>query len=351
MGNNPVMMVDPDGELAWFIPIIAGAVIGGVSQGIASSNSGGSFWNGAWKGALIGAASGAAGIGASAWAAGASFTSVASGATALGLGGSLAAGAAAGFTSGAGSTWLGGGSFGQGLGSGFKGAALGAATAGALYGLSKGAGALAMRSSRKAFMESALAFNEYAVDQSTGAISQISTLGGSDTHFYHVGTWSDAGTAFQSGRTFIVDGANTINSFRFWESASSTISAFSVPASGLTGYFLERPGPSTTVANQGLRIPAGSYNLTPNMGRFPEDYMLYNNSVPAGRGITIHIGNNPDATIGCLLPGCSWGNAPGKYAHWGDNWVSGSGTKLNSIRAYIKKTGYRNVRFNIFDVL
>jgi len=27
MGNNPVMYVDPDGELAWFIPIIAGAII------------------------------------------------------------------------------------------------------------------------------------------------------------------------------------------------------------------------------------------------------------------------------------------------------------------------------------
>src|SRR5690606_36253225 len=27
MGNNPVMMVDPDGELAWFVPIIIGAVM------------------------------------------------------------------------------------------------------------------------------------------------------------------------------------------------------------------------------------------------------------------------------------------------------------------------------------
>lgn len=34
MGNNPVMMVDPDGELAWFVPLIAGAVIGGASTAI-----------------------------------------------------------------------------------------------------------------------------------------------------------------------------------------------------------------------------------------------------------------------------------------------------------------------------
>ncbi|MCA1763552.1 MAG: hypothetical protein ABR574_07890 [Cryomorphaceae bacterium] len=38
IGNNPVMYVDPDGEFAWMIPVIAGAVFGSVNLGIQASN-------------------------------------------------------------------------------------------------------------------------------------------------------------------------------------------------------------------------------------------------------------------------------------------------------------------------
>ena len=54
------MMVDPDGELAWFVPLIIGVVVGGTSQGLASANAGGSFWDGnnIGQGALVGGAFG-----------------------------------------------------------------------------------------------------------------------------------------------------------------------------------------------------------------------------------------------------------------------------------------------------
>jgi len=56
MGNNPVMMVDPDGELAWFVPIIIGAVVGGATGGVIAHNNGQDFWGGVLKGAMTGAA-------------------------------------------------------------------------------------------------------------------------------------------------------------------------------------------------------------------------------------------------------------------------------------------------------
>ncbi|WP_245189771.1 hypothetical protein [Lunatimonas salinarum] len=119
------MMVDPDGELAWFVPIIIGAVVGGTSQGIASANNGGSFFNGFWKGALIGAAAGTAAIGVTAGLAGASFTGIASGTVSAGFGATVAGGVAGGLTSGGLSTAFYGGSLGQNLLNGAIGGAVG----------------------------------------------------------------------------------------------------------------------------------------------------------------------------------------------------------------------------------
>lgn len=60
MANNPVMVVDPDGEFA-FIPILIGAAVGGMLGGIQADMSGGNFWDGLAKGAIMGAVT--AGVG------------------------------------------------------------------------------------------------------------------------------------------------------------------------------------------------------------------------------------------------------------------------------------------------
>jgi RHS repeat-associated protein len=110
-GNNPVMMIDPDGELAWFVPIIIGAVIGGTTGGIAAKSMGYSTFGGIWRGALIGGAAGFAGVGATAAVAGTSITAAGS----AGLGAVLAGGAAGGLVNGVGMA---------GLSSGWNGTAM-----------------------------------------------------------------------------------------------------------------------------------------------------------------------------------------------------------------------------------
>jgi len=64
MGNMPAIAVDPNGELAWFIPVVIGAAMGGTSQGIIEANNGGNFFEGFAKGAIVGGIAGAWGFGA-----------------------------------------------------------------------------------------------------------------------------------------------------------------------------------------------------------------------------------------------------------------------------------------------
>ncbi len=54
-GNNPLVYVDPNGELAWFVPILVGAAVGGTAGGIIAHNNGQAWWKGAIVGGFIGA--------------------------------------------------------------------------------------------------------------------------------------------------------------------------------------------------------------------------------------------------------------------------------------------------------
>jgi len=129
MGNNPVMMVDPDGELAWFIPIIAGAIINTALNAKNINN----VWD-ALGYAAVGAAAGAIGGGVG--------MHVGAG---LKTGGFLAGaisgasdGASGGFASGFGNTAVGGGSLTQSLKAGALGAGIGGLSGGLLGGLTSG---------------------------------------------------------------------------------------------------------------------------------------------------------------------------------------------------------------------
>ena len=82
--NNPLVYIDPSGEIVWFVPIIIGAVIGGTSGYMIGHANGATGWDMAGYiagGALIGglsgsAASGVSALGGAAWWAGAAAGAV-----------------------------------------------------------------------------------------------------------------------------------------------------------------------------------------------------------------------------------------------------------------------------------
>ena len=131
MGNVPVMGVDPDGNIAWFVPIIIGAALNVGSQALAGNiNNFGDFA----LAAGIGALSGAAGLGAGQLMAGAVGTIGFAGGALTGAAGSFAGG----FVGGAGNAWAGGASFTGGLRAGLTSGGYGALTGGLIGGVSRG---------------------------------------------------------------------------------------------------------------------------------------------------------------------------------------------------------------------
>jgi RHS repeat-associated protein len=82
--NNPLKYTDPDGEIAWFVPVIIGAIIGGVSGYMIGDSNDATGWNmagyivgGAVIGGLSGgAAAGVSALGGAAWWAGAAASAV-----------------------------------------------------------------------------------------------------------------------------------------------------------------------------------------------------------------------------------------------------------------------------------
>jgi RHS repeat-associated protein len=151
---------------------------------------------------------------------------------------------------------------------------------------------------------------EWSLDVKTGAFQKNGNKGGSTTDYYSVGTYE--GEKFSSYSNYEIErGDGTINSFRIQETDKSTISAFHIPETNTSGFILERPGPDTSDSEQSLRIPANQYGLHENQGsHYPGVPRLYLPNEGIGgkfdtRGILIHVGNYPDDSKGCLLPGSS----------------------------------------------
>ena len=186
--------------------------------------------------------------------------------------------------------------------------------------------------------------DEFRVDRERGTIAKVSNKGGSERDYYSVGKYDKQG-GFSTDQVIIVDrGLGTINSFRFWESSKSTISAFNIPENGVSGNILEPPGPSTTVADMNRRIPEGEYNVMKNDGeKFPNAYKLFNEFVGPERGILIHPGNWWYDTGGCLLPGTGWK----------PDFILGrtSTPMVERVQSYINQVGVQNVKVHIFDII
>lgn len=84
---------------------------------------------------------------------------------------------------------------------------------------------------------------------------------------------------------------------RMDEKSKCTIGLIYTEQLNFVCYCLERPGPSSDIANSELRILPGKYLL-----RIVNNRILLNN-VPGRSGIFIHTGNRVEESRGCLLPG------------------------------------------------
>ena len=180
----------------------------------------------------------------------------------------------------------------------------------------------------------------YTVNKKDGTITRINDDGGDKVDYFTIGTTNEDGDFKPMGESISVERrGGTIVLFRFEETSRSTTSTFVIPGADITGFFLEPAGPSTTEANQNRRIPEGAYNLEPFSGDTKKDvFRLFNEQVSKERNILIHTGNDPDDTLGCILPGCVYSK----------DYVKFSGDKFNEIKGYLDATGAENVRLHIY---
>ena len=186
--------------------------------------------------------------------------------------------------------------------------------------------------------------DEWDFNKETGTFTWVSDRGRDEcVDYYNVFERQTNGEMYHT-HTKILDRTTDalINSFRISETENSTISAFHMPDTDQSGFFLEPKGPSTTVANQNQRIPEGAYNVEDySSKRFPNVFRVYNESVSQDRRILIHTGNYPKNTIGCLLPGNTKGT----------DYVGNSKATLNTIRNFYDGRDMSTARLMIYNLI
>ena len=161
------------------------------------------------------------------------------------------------------------------------------------------------------------------------------------------GTLTSAATLFLENALAKLDSNDyTIVTHRIAESPNSTLSSFTAIGSrgqSLSGYFLEPGGPSTLTSGMDRRIPQGVYHMSWTYSNHFERnmYLITSLSVPASRGIRMHIGNFDYDTEGCFLPGSSYGMKNGDY------YVSGSTKTYQSL---INILNTNNCTLTVYDI-
>lgn len=113
-----------------------------------------------------------------------------------------------------------------------------------------------------------------------------------------------------------------LNLSRYWYTDKSTMGIISI--GGVNWFVLEDPVRKVKVPKM-TAIPAGRYRVVPHVSYTVKEIRPMLLDVPNYFGVFIHIGNNPEATEGCILPG----------KNKGENYVFDSGKAYNEICAHL----------------
>ncbi|MDW3196362.1 MAG: RHS repeat-associated core domain-containing protein [Cytophagales bacterium] len=225
MGNNPVMMVDPDGEIAWFVPIIIGAAVNvGINAYEGNINN---FWDGLGY-AAVGAAAGALGGGLSAGVSsalggtgfGAGFSAAFSGSAGLAGSGLTAAttsffsgaaiggiaGVGSGFVTGLGNGLVGGENIEEALRSGLREGAIGGLSRGLIGGVA--GGYKAVKDGRR-FFDGATVQDQVLVDRQLQFVRQQGNMNCGPANCESISQSRGGGVTQQSIRNSLGGNANT----------------------------------------------------------------------------------------------------------------------------------------------
>jgi len=110
----------------------------------------------------------------------------------------------------------------------------------------------------------------------------------------------------------------TINVRRTKQLGETTLGKLTIEGKNKSWFVLEPTGPDSVEEGSDKRIKAGTYKVVPySSSKYPDVYELKN--VPGRSFILIHAGNYHKDTLGCLMPGKTWGSVGDKHYYVGNS--------------------------------
>ncbi|MGR5150171.1 DUF5675 family protein [Photobacterium alginatilyticum] len=129
-----------------------------------------------------------------------------------------------------------------------------------------------------------------------------------------------------------------INVKRIKQLGETTLGKLTIEGKSKSWFVLEPSGPDSIAEGSDKRIKSGTYTVMPySSPKYPNVYELQN--VPGRSYILIHSGNYHKDTLGCLMPGKTWGCVSEKHYY-----VGNSKAALKEISAEISQYQYIQIR-------
>lgn len=134
-----------------------------------------------------------------------------------------------------------------------------------------------------------------------------------------------------------------LNLKRIKQMGETTLGKLTIEGVSKSWFVLEPAGPDSIIEGSDKRIKAGTYKLLPySSPKYPNVYELRN--VPGRTYILIHAGNYHKDTLGCLMPGKTWGSVAKSHYY-----VGNSKSALKEI--FTEIASYKKISINISNQL